>query len=458
MSERTIPGFGDRLKALLNRHGLPEDAAGRWFEKQVGCNRRTLDRWLKRRDVPKLQEKCWPAFVAALRKRSQVPEQLDRDLAEFESWLTQSPARSARDSRRQPDVAAVQRLGNAAPVRIPPLPAQTIQGRHEFVEDLVRQLRLSASDHLDSRPLALWGMPGIGKTTVLNALAHKSEIQDWFSGGIVWVSVGPRPSVRRLLTEIGSEFGVDLLPATDDAACVDRLRSALHRRRALLLIDDLWDAAHGRQFLLTGPQGRTILTTRESLVAYPLVTRARSLRVQELDPKAALAILHDHAPEAVERECKLAEHLCQKLGYLPLAINLAGRLIAQEADVPGRVRTIINELIKHRSARLHLTQDEQRPGLDPKKPRTVQAIIGMSVERLQRRDQDRFAVLSVFGAEPLWWPIDHAATVWHCSVREAELTTSRLIQRGLVELRDDRYWMHALIADYAGELARSRGL
>ena len=65
---------------------------------------------------------------------------------------------------------------------------------------------------------------------------------------------------------------------------------------------------------------------------------------------------------------------------------------------------------------------------------------------------------SVFGGDPLTWEINAAAYVWECPVEEAEATVSRFIQRGLVERRGERYWMHALLADYAAEMMGEMGL
>jgi hypothetical protein len=68
---------------------------------------------------------------------------------------------------------------------------------------------------------------------------------------------------------------------------------------------------------------------------------------------------------------------------------------------------------------------------------------------VEREDQERFAMLSVFGGEPLSWRMSAAAYVWGCSTDAAETTMTRLIQRGLVERWNDRFRMHALLADYA---------
>jgi predicted ATPase len=85
-------------------------------------------------------------------------------------------------------------------------------------------------------------------------------------------------------------------------------------------------------------------------------------------------------------------------------------------------------------------------------------LLGMSVERLSKPDQERFAMLSVFGGEPLTWEIKAVSAVWETSIEETEATLIRFIQRGLVEPRNSRFWMHALLADYAGYLMEEMNL
>ena len=91
-------------------------------------------------------------------------------------------------------------------------------------------------------------------------------------------------------------------------------------------------------------------------------------------------------------------------------------------------------------------------------PVSLQAILGLSVDRLTKKDQARFAMVSVFGGEPLTWNIKEASSVWQCSIKEAEGSVAHFIQRGLVERRENKYWMHALLADYADNMREEMGL
>ncbi|MCA9972500.1 MAG: hypothetical protein KC425_19900 [Anaerolineales bacterium] len=346
-----------------------------------------------------------------------------------------------------------------APFMAPPLPVQGVLGRRELLKTMFERLRLDEQDTVNVPPLALHGLGGIGKTTLAVAFGRSEQIRRLFPDGILWTAVGPTPTIRLLLENWGRALGVDLLPERDEAACRDRLRELLYPRRVLLLVDDVWEIQHGEHFLVAGPYCRTLLTTRESPVAYHLATRERTLKVDLLKSDAALQLLRRLAPEAVAANEKVARQLCKRLEYLPLALTLAGRLLATETDVPTRLQRVTDELLERRPARLQLQQAEGRPGLDVENPVSLQAILGMSVDRLNEIDRQRFAMAGVFGGDPLTWEISLASHVWECTLEQAEETAARFIQRGLVERREDgRYWMHALLADYAAQLMEELGL
>lgn len=338
------------------------------------------------------------------------------------------------------------------PFLTPGLPSQGILGRDDELTQVFDLLALEETTVRDVPPVALRGMGGIGKTTLAIALGRLSNIPTLFPDGVLWTALGPDPTVRLLLNDWGRSLGIDLLPEPDEAACSRRLREVLYHRRVLLIIDDVWEVNHGSYFVVAGPHCRTLITTRESPVAFTLATRERTLPVNVLKPEAALQLLRTIAPEVVASDEATAMKLCERLEYLPLALTLAGRLLAIEADIPSRMQRVLSELVEYRQARLKLLQVEGRLGLEEDQPVSLQAILGMSVSRLSQVDQERFAMLSVFGSEPLTWEIQATAFVWECSVEEAETSLSRLIQRGLVARRGDRYWMHALLADYAAEL------
>jgi len=340
----------------------------------------------------------------------------------------------------------------------PPLPAQGVFGRGQDIASIIHLLGLGDQAEENIQPLALRGMGGIGKTTLAVALSHQPTVLRYCQDGVLWTSLGPRPTIRLLLNHWGKALGVDLNAEKDDAACRESLRNTLYDRKMLIIVDDVWETIHGSLFNIAGPQSRLLYTTREVPVANDLVTRQRVIRVDVLQPDPAFELLQKLAPEAAETDEKSSRKLCERLEFLPLAITLAGRLLANEADIPSRMQYLLGELIEQREARLRLVQSEGRPGLDEENPVSLQAILGMSINRLTPLEQDRFAMLAVFGGEPLTWQLEAVKAVWDCSQKEVDATISRLLQRGLIERRGERYWMHALLADYANQMLDERGL
>jgi hypothetical protein len=336
---------------------------------------------------------------------------------------------------------------------VPVLPQQGVIGRDNDLKNIAELLLLHQPQAIEVQPLALKGMGGVGKTTLAVALGRSQGVREMFPDGVLWAELGLDPVIRPIMNEWGRALGVDLLPELDERACEARLRDALFHKRVLLLVDDVWAVNKGVHFLVGGPRCRTVFTTLESPIAYALATRERTVKVDVLSLSASMLMLSILAPEAVRDDPAGAEKLCQRLECLPLAIKLAGRMLAIEADVPARMRKMLEGLIEHSEYRLELEQPERDIRIDEDSPVSLQAILGVSVNRLNQRDKERFAMLSVFGGEPLTWEINATTSIWECSISEAEDTTAQLIQRGLVEPRPEgRYWMHALLADYAEKL------
>jgi hypothetical protein len=343
------------------------------------------------------------------------------------------------------------RLGvPAAPFMAPSTPIQGVFGRSADISLLTEWLAL---DSVMAQPIALRGLGGIGKTTLAATMAQQQQIRKFFVDGVFWTELGPKPGLRARLEEWGQLLGLDLAAAPDVPSCSRRLREAMDARRTLLVIDDVWDAAHGTQFLVGGPACRVVITTRELPVANDLATPERVYSVDTLPPAAAAALLRALAPGIVEADISKAKELCTRLEYLPLAITLAGRYLANEALTAPRQERLITALLSSAEERLALVQGTPRSGIEDERP-SLRAILGLSVERLPRLEQERFAMLSWYGAEPLSWTDAMAAAIWDTTEDETATTLTHLLQRGLVESRQGRYRMHALLADYAAVLRK----
>lgn len=401
--------------------------------------------------------KAWEELARMATEFQQT--KLDRKLS-GSSKLSDTETEKEVSSNTPPSLSTLEHRTSHKKIHlVPQLPPQGIFGREQILADIIGKLSADDREKGANPALALRGMGGVGKTTLAISIGHNRKLAETFPDGVLWVELGPQPVVRHLLNMWGEALGIQMYVEKDERACETVLRDALYGKRALLIVDDVWNARDGAHFNVGGPQCRTVFTTRELGIANALTIANSTLKVDVLTLEYALEMLHMFVPAAADEDVEVAKLLCQKLECLPLGIKLAGQLLANESDVKPRMKRIVGELTERGQARLDLEQTESRLGLDDEKPHSIRAILGMSVDRLDQLDKERFAMLGMFGGEPLTWDLEAATAVWDCTPEGAQDTTARLIKRALVEPRpNEQYWMHALLADYAEEMCESMGL
>jgi hypothetical protein len=114
---------------------------------------------------------------------------------------------------------------------------------------------------------AIYGLGGIGKSTLAAALARAPEVLGRFLDGVLWATLGQQPDVLSLLTGWIQALGdYDFRPTTIEAATA-HLRTLLFDKAALLVVDDAWDPDHVLPFLVGGERCRVLVTTREAAIA-----------------------------------------------------------------------------------------------------------------------------------------------------------------------------------------------
>ncbi|MCK9870615.1 tetratricopeptide repeat protein [Nocardiopsis dassonvillei] len=212
----------------------------------------------------------------------------------------------------------------------PPRPATAVRGREELLEALGGAMEAGAPV-----PHVLTGPGGFGKTTVAAALAERARRDGWT---VFWVRPG---SVASSMVEAAVEVGGSRQEA-------ERVKGA--RRQAARWVWRHLDAA-ARPWLLVidnadrpeelDPENRPgdqLGWMRASPGGFVLVTSrvddpaqwapARVHRIGELEGSAASEALADHAGAGGAAGLAGAEELARRLGGVPLALSLAGRILA----------------------------------------------------------------------------------------------------------------------------------
>lgn len=182
------------------------------------------------------------------------------------------------------------------------------------------------SDHPSVSRIALHGAPGMGKSTLAAAFAYDDRVQRVFSDGVLWVTLGQRPDVLAGLSAWGKALADPELPdqgyPTIESA-VARLRSCLHDRAYLLIVDDAWSPGDvDPAFLIGGPKCLLLVTTRQERVATRI--EAQTVVVESMLPTEALELLSHWAGAIAPNDQATALRLAEEVGFLPLALGVIG--------------------------------------------------------------------------------------------------------------------------------------
>jgi WD40 repeat protein len=270
---------------------------------------------------------------------------------------------------------------------------------------------------------ALAGAGGFGKTTLAAALCHDEDIVESFDDGILWVTLGQTPEVLGTLLTAYAALTGERPGFASAADAAFQLGQKLEERMCLLVIDDVWDAAHLRPFLRGGKSCARLFTTRDASIA----AEASSVQVDEMRDAEAVAMLVKRVPSL---DPGAARELARRLGEWPLALELAAAMM--------RGRVSMGDSAGHAAARL-LTIIEKKGVEAMQNPnaelryRTISSVLEVSLERFGAADRRRLRELSIF-PEDVAIPLAAASSVWELDELDTEDLAQRLARLSLLKL------------------------
>ncbi|NES86338.1 MAG: hypothetical protein F6K10_36000, partial [Moorea sp. SIO2B7] len=166
---------------------------------------------------------------------------------------------------------------------------------------------------------AIYGLGGIGKSTLAAALAHDPEVQKSFPDGVFWATLGQQPDLLSFLSGWIQTLGdYDFKPTTPEAAST-HLRTLFYDKAALLVVDDVWNPEHVDPFKVGGSGCRVLVTTREARII-----DAVPYELNVMTPQQGFQLLtHPWKNKLTDTQTQQAEELAKTVGYLPLALELS---------------------------------------------------------------------------------------------------------------------------------------
>jgi tetratricopeptide (TPR) repeat protein len=304
---------------------------------------------------------------------------------------------------------------------------------------------------------ALLGVGGMGKSTLAAAFARSCAAQRAFPDGIFWLEMGKAADPLARMADVVRALNPAAATQQDVRAAFSAL---LAGKRALIVLDDVWDHRHAADFRMADAGCRLIVTTRKQRIVTNL--DAEHVPVEKLSPREGLALIaqrltkadHQVEPAGLPTEC--ADIVAELDGHT-LAVTIAAAILSERglAYAPDLLRRL-------RAGRtftdLLLDADD--------KDRNVERSLFLSYEDLGKGPDDddlrrRFRALGVLAHAPFDRAL--AAALWgDDDPDDADDALGELIGAGLITRAESmegtlQYSHHGLLRAYAHALLADRG-
>jgi NB-ARC domain len=307
---------------------------------------------------------------------------------------------------------------------------------------------------------AIAGLGGIGKSVLASALILDKEVREWFVDGILWVPLGQHPDLQLRLGDCIRELDKsrDTFSANTLEQAAQYLDRLLMERKMLLVLDDVWNAAHADWFRVSQGNCRILVTTREAQLEG---TDYYNLDLMTGDEAIELVRQKLGQQWKPEQEADVRA-FANVLGHLPLALDLATIQVRdglswqelrlefeaeRRAVALGSGRRSALKLLDSSEAWERLDEDEQRKY-------SLQACFNLSLKRLNQKQFECFVWLGIL-PEDVSLDARVAAVLWNLELVDAQKVLIDLRNRSLlttgIETSEKKpsYRIHDLIHDLA---------
>jgi len=214
---------------------------------------------------------------------------------------------------------------------LPPRPEFFVDREHEIQQATYALLQGQTT------VVGLIGMAGIGKTWLALEIAHCLLERDEFKGGMIWLASRDLQSSDDVLSKIGTVLEVP----------ISEVYPRLSSQRCLIVLDGLDEnppyLPEMERFLETlPPHSKALITSRHEVSLPP---QARVFYIAPFTEQAVTelftALSARHSEMSDEDRLRISE-IARALGYHPLALTLAARLV--QGDY-AKTQTIIRQAL-----------------------------------------------------------------------------------------------------------------
>jgi WD40 repeat protein len=277
---------------------------------------------------------------------------------------------------------------------------------------------------------ALRGAGGYGKTTIAKAICHHPAVQEAFSDGILWVTLGENNSEADLIGKL-NDLIYTLRRERSGAVGLDNVSKEfadlLAERSFLLVIDDVWNSQHLRPFLQGGKNCTRLITTRRDDT---LPAATSKIDIDAMKNAEAAELLATNLPKVdrnhlAEPEKNALKALADRLGEWPLLLKLSNGILRAQIELGqtlAEALTYANQALDEEGFDALSTQDSDS------RHSAASKSISASMRLLSEAETIRLAELAIF-PEDVDLPLATVEKLWAATGQMSAYGADKLWKR-----------------------------
>uniref|UniRef100_A0A8C4TV52 Apoptotic protease-activating factor 1 n=1 Tax=Falco tinnunculus TaxID=100819 RepID=A0A8C4TV52_FALTI len=324
--------------------------------------------------------------------------------------------------------------------------------RPELVDAIKQKLCCLGSD---PGWVTVYGMAGCGKTVLTaEALRDHQLLEDYFPGGVHWISVGKQDKagllikLQNLCSRLEHDSTLSQRPPLNIEEAKDRLRLLMLRKysRSLLILDDIWDSWVLKAF---DNQCQVLITSRDRSITDAVSGNKYEVHVESgLAHEKGLEILSLFVNMKISELPEQANCLVRECKGSPLVISLIGALLR---DFPNRWEYYLKQLQNKQFKRIRKSSSYDYEALDE--------AMSISVEQLNDNYKDYYKDLSILPKD-VKVPTKVLCILWDMETEEVEDILQEFVNKSLLFCdrngKSFHYYLHDLQLDFLTEKNRNQ--
>ncbi|KAI9162369.1 hypothetical protein LWI28_026612 [Acer negundo] len=211
-------------------------------------------------------------------------------------------------------------------------PFEDFESRRSTVENILNELR-----NPNVNMVGVYGMGGIGKTTLAKEVGKQAEEQRLFDE-VVFVEVSEKPDTRKIQGAIADKLGLEFREETESGRARKLCERLKKESKILLILDNIWKGIDleivGIPFRNEHRDCKLLLTARVIEILSNDMDCRNNFPVGNLDEKEAWDLFKTAAGACIEQHGLqlLASEVAKRCGGLPIAIVTIAKALKDKQE------------------------------------------------------------------------------------------------------------------------------